>query len=119
MRSTSSTVDGFVDKMTESPWVNLYVKSKVWDKAPQGSALIFGDARIYLQHTQLAKFIGPMAGFHRHFHRPAVGNRWRADIGFAHRRDSGPLAANGRLEAAGRQKAAFTFLIIYNLLCSI
>jgi len=24
-------------------------------------------------HSQLAKFIGPMAGFHRHFHRPAVG----------------------------------------------
>ena len=53
-----------------------------------------------------------MAGFHRHFHRAAVGNRCRADIGFAHRRDSGPLAANGRLEAAGRQKAAYTFLII-------
>ena len=62
--------------------------------------------------AQLAKFIGPMAGFHRHFYRPAVGNRCRADIGFAHRRDSGPLAANGRLEAAGRQKAAYTFLII-------
>ena len=62
--------------------------------------------------AQLAKFIGPMAGFHRHFHRPAVGNRCRADIGFAHRRDSGPLAANYRLEAAGRQKAAYTFLII-------
>ena len=47
-----------------------------------------------LEIPQLAKFIGPMAGFHRHFHRPAVGNRCRADIGFAHRRDSGPLAAN-------------------------
>jgi len=49
--------------------------------------------------------------------------RWRASIGnfigFTHRPDSGPLSANGRPEAAGRQKAAFTFSIIYNLLHTI
>ena len=77
-----------------------------------GASNFLGIIDVGVDASQLAKFIGPMAGFHRHFHRPAVGNRCRADIGFAHRRDSSPLAANGRLEAAGRQKVAYTFLII-------
>ena len=58
--------------------------------------------------AQLAKFSGPTAGFRRQFDRSAGGSRRRTDSGSAKRRDSGLLAANGRLVAAARQKAAFT-----------
>jgi len=52
---------------------------------PESWTIFMKVSGTYVPITQLAKFIGPMAGFHRHFHRPAVGNRCRADIGFAHR----------------------------------
>jgi len=53
--------------------------------------------------TQLAKFVGPTAGFHRQFRRPAGGSRWGADIGGAHRLEGGPMSANDRLPPAGRR----------------
>ena len=58
--------------------------------------------------SQLAKFSGPTAGFRRQFDRSAGGSRRRTDSGSAKRRDSGLLAANGRLLAAALKKAAFT-----------
>ena len=66
-------------------------------------------------HSQLAKFIGPMAGFHRHFHRPAVAdperlsrgwrNPWRAREARAYNGDLGaepPAGSRGRAPGEGK-----------------
>jgi len=36
--------------MVDVPWRN-FSKSRVWNKVPEGSALIFDDIRVPIQHT--------------------------------------------------------------------